>query len=74
LRPFVQSNEIVGIINLADYYHKRPSEILGIQVEYDAYCFDEACMFISLSLSEGKTPHWHRDVNSLHELYGKFDT
>ena len=39
-------------------YHKRPSEILGIQDEYTAFCFDEACIFIKAQLMDKKKPRW----------------
>lgn len=35
-------------------YSVRPSSLLGIENEYPAYCFDEACVFLMSHLDEGK--------------------
>lgn len=39
-------------------YHCLPSDVLRIEDEYAAYCFDEACCYISLKLQEGENPHY----------------
>ena len=36
--------------------HIRPSELMGIDDAYTAFCFDEACAFIISQLKEGKEP------------------
>lgn len=36
--------------------HTRPSELLGIDDEYTAFCFDEACSFIISEIKDGKNP------------------
>ena len=36
-------------------YHKLPSEIMRINDEYTAFCFDEACLQIQLAQSEKET-------------------
>lgn len=35
------------IIMMAEHYRKRPSEILNIDDDYVAFCFDEAAFFLS---------------------------
>ncbi len=35
-----------------------PSEILNINDDYIAFCFNEACMYILQQLNEGKIPKW----------------
>lgn len=35
-------------------FSKAPSEIIGITDSYDAFCFDEACMFIMYKLDSGE--------------------
>lgn len=41
---------------MAKQYRIRPSELLNIEDEYTAFCFDEACAFISNNLESGKEP------------------
>lgn len=36
--------------------HIRPSEIMGIDDVYTAFCFDEACAFIISEIQDGKEP------------------
>lgn len=36
--------------------HSRPSELLGIEDTYTAFCFDEACSYIIKELKDGKEP------------------
>ncbi len=45
---------------MAKTYKQRPSQLLNIQSEYDAFCFDEACSYIisELSQEKPKTPKW----------------
>ena len=45
---------------MAKTYKQRPSQLLNIQNEYDAFCFDEACSYIisELSQEKPKTPRW----------------
>lgn len=41
---------------MAKRFGKLPSEILNIEDEYTAFCFDEACVYIMCELESGKTP------------------
>lgn len=36
--------------------HSRPSEIMGIEDAYAAFCFDEACAVIIRRINDGETP------------------
>ena len=36
--------------------HIRPSDLMGIEDAYTAFCFDEACAYIINELKEGKEP------------------
>lgn len=36
--------------------HGRPSELLGIEDTYLAFCFDEACAFIIKNIQDGREP------------------
>lgn len=41
---------------MAKLYHKMPSEIINIECEYDAYCFNEACAYITSKIKDGEKP------------------
>lgn len=44
---------------VAKRYNKLPSEILHIEDEYTAFCFDEACSYIQFKLEqEDSNPRW----------------
>lgn len=42
-------------------YKVRPSSLLGIKEDYDAYCFDEACSYIINQIENDKTPRFPSD-------------
>jgi hypothetical protein len=42
-------------------YNKRPSEIMNIDDDYTAYCFDEACAFITTEIERGEIPTYPED-------------
>lgn len=37
---------------MAKQYKQRPSEIIGITNNYEAFCFDEACTYILSEISK----------------------
>ncbi len=43
---------------MAQEYNKRPSEIMYIEDHYTAFCFDEACFYITTQLRDKKRPKW----------------
>lgn len=49
---------MLRVINLATQFNKLPSEILGCDDEYTAFCFDEACGYIKMKLENKAVPHW----------------
>lgn len=53
-------------------YCCRPSEILSIDDEYTAYCFDEACMLIRAKLENREKPQYKvfKDEEEMH--FGSF--
>jgi hypothetical protein len=57
----VQSREILNTIATARTFKVRPSELLAIDEEYTAYCFDEACAYIIAQMEDKKTPHFKED-------------
>ncbi len=46
------------IINQALKFNRLPSEILRIDDEYTAFCFDEACLYIINQIENKKKPHF----------------
>lgn len=58
---FVESPEILNILVMAKTYNQRPSNIIGLDNDYQAYCFDEACIFLYNALQENKTLHFAGD-------------
>lgn len=50
-------------------YNRLPSELLGIDDPYTAYCFNEACTYILRELDDGKEFLRNRHYTSFTELY-----
>ena len=49
------------VIIMANKYGKRPSEMLGIDNDYLAYCFDEAALFLEVQATDNKGEiNWNR--------------
>lgn len=55
------------VINQSIKYNKLPSEILRIDDEYIAFCFDEACMYIQAEIEKGNKPKWEDEKLSIEE-------
>lgn len=49
---------MLNLVQMARMYQKRPSEVLNIDGEYEAYCFDEASLMYISYLEDGKKPKW----------------
>lgn len=62
---FVESPEILNILYMAKLYNQRPSNIMGLNNDYHAYCFDEACMYLYNALQEKKELHFKGDENKI---------
>jgi hypothetical protein len=56
---------------MANIYKTRPSEILKIEEEFVAYCFDEVCAFIIAKKESGESPKFIKEVkkSSFSEFY-----
>ena len=54
---------------MAKTYGKRPSELLGVEDPYTAYCFDEVCLYIKHRREAGDTPVYKTHVSSMMEFY-----
>jgi len=48
-------------LSMSRTYKCRPSEIINLQEEYDAYCFDAACALFYQYLDDKKTPMFDED-------------
>lgn len=66
---FVKSPNILYLINMAAGYNQRPSQILGITDDYAAYCFDQACYFITTEIQNGKEPKFFKKAKSFTDIY-----
>lgn len=43
---------------MSNKFGKLPSEVLRIEDEYTAFCFDEVCSFILAKLESGEKPDY----------------
>lgn len=50
-------------------YRCRPSELMGLEEPYEAFCFDEACAFITVQIQNGNQPHFVKKYKSFKDLY-----
>ena len=50
-----------------------PSELLGIEDCYTAYCFDEACAYILSRLEKGEQPVFTKTYTSFADMYKHYD-
>lgn len=44
-------------------YNQKPSQIINLENDYIAYCFDEACVYLLAHLKDGKQLHFDGDEN-----------
>lgn len=79
LNPFIKSGEVLRLIGAYRMLEcsVRPSEIMGIEDGYIAFCFDEACAFIVKQLKDGKEPIMRVENNGIvykrpSDLYNKY--
>lgn len=49
------------MLSIAETFKKLPSEVLGIDDEYVAYCFNQACIHILNEIKDGKKPIFSED-------------
>lgn len=66
------------MIGLAEFYHCRPSCFIPDAGDYEKYCFDEACAYISMEIKDGKKPNFKKvkiqgkRYKSFSEYYAEF--
>lgn len=73
MNPFVESKSIMPLLAMVKRYKKLPSEIMFIEDDYTAYCFNEACAFILGELEAGKEIHFSTKYKSFSQLYAQYD-
>lgn len=54
---------------VSNRYRVRPSELLGIENDYVAYCFDEACAYIMNRIDKKEEIYFEKHYTSFTELY-----
>lgn len=70
--PFVGSERILEVIQIARLYKCRPSELVGLEDAYEAFCLDEACAYIIQQIEDGNEPLFKKKYNSFKEMYEKY--
>ena len=50
----------MNVLGLANLYKSRPSTLFSIMDPYTAYCFDEACAYITLKIEKGEKPDFRK--------------
>ena len=68
----MKSKKILRLIGVATTYKRRPSEMLGIEDAYTAYCLDEACAFIVQKLKDGEEIIEKTHYSSFSQLYKNY--
>ena len=63
----------MNVLSMAQRYRRRPSELLSIDDDYTAYCFDEACAFIAGRLDAGDEIVFNRQYSSFSDLYAQYE-
>ena len=57
---------------MSKLYSCRPSEIMGIEDDYTAFCFDEACAYICSMLLSGEKPNYNKNTMKKDTHYKSF--
>lgn len=60
------------ILNLSNLYKQRPSELIGLDDPYTAFCFDEACLLIVNRKENGEEPIFDEDRPTIKTKYVSF--
>lgn len=60
------------MLGLTNTYKVRPSTLLDITDPYTAYCFDEACAYITGRLEDGEEPQFKKKYKSFKDIYAQY--
>lgn len=58
---------------MSKLYKKLPSELIGIEDEYTAFCLNEACMLIQVKIENGESPQFRAKYKSFADLYRHYE-
>jgi len=61
------------VLGLANVYRCRPSSLIDVVDPYTAYCFDEACAYITKEMEDGKEPSFKVKYTSFSDMYKKYE-
>lgn len=61
------------MLGLANVYKVRPSTLFDISDPYTAFCFDEACAYITGKLEQGEEPQFRKKYKSFRDIYSKYE-
>ncbi|MBC5786922.1 MULTISPECIES: hypothetical protein [Clostridiaceae] len=61
----------MNVIAIANHSHTSPSQVMGIDDPYTAYCFDETCLYISQRMERGDRPRYLVQCNGFREFYDR---
>lgn len=64
LALFAQHERVISVLSIAKRYCKRPSEILSLENDYIAFCFDEICSVIGAWLEAEKKPAFKQEIKT----------
>lgn len=63
----------MNVLGLANVYKCRPSTLLDIADPYTAYCFDEACAYITMQMEDGNEPTFKKKFKSFRDIYAQYE-
>lgn len=69
----MSSSRILEVIDIAQLYGIRPSNLVGVEDAYEAFCFDEACAFIQLKMMGEEEPKFKKVYKSFKDLYKDYE-
>jgi hypothetical protein len=61
------------VLGVAQRYRKLPSEVIGVEESYAAYCFDEACHLIMSRLDAGEEIQFNQNYKTFSDIYSQYD-
>ena len=65
---FVRSRGLNRILNLSEAKRRDPSEIMQIEDEYTAFCFNEACNYIVSQIKDGNEPQYEKKKKKVRSM------
>lgn len=68
----MKSKRIINVLSMAKRFRCLPSEVIHLDDEYTAYCFDEACDIIMSRIDNGEEPVFRVKYNSFSEMYRQY--